>query len=295
MRTLKFTVDEDYDDKKLISFLKTRGGLSSRLIGKLKNEENGMLCNGKRVRTVDRIHKNDIIEVNIPDEKTTSVPGEFPVSVIYEDEDILVINKPAGLAMHESHNHVGDTLANAVAGYLLKNGKGGVFRAVGRLDKDTSGIVVCALHSYGASVLAGNIRKTYLALTQGGYEGSGVIDVPIFRPDPMKTLRACGLYGEKAVTNWKCLCTDGKASMLKIWLETGRTHQIRVHFASIGTPLMGDDMYGGSREKIGRHALHCYRVEFVHPVSKKMMCFEAPLPDDMKKIADKLTGKETVI
>ena len=294
MRTLTFTVDEAYEDKKLLSFLKTRGGLSSRLIGKLKKEENGMLCNGVRCRTVDRVHKGDTVEINIPDESTSSVPGDFPLDIIYEDDDILVINKPAGLAMHETHNHVGDTLANAVAGYLIKNGKGGPFRAVGRLDKDTSGIVVCALHSFGASVLSGNIKKTYLALVDKKYTGCGVIDVPIYRPDPMKTLRACGLYGEKAVTKWECIASDGNASLLKIQLETGRTHQIRVHFSYIGSPLMGDDMYGGSLKKIGRHALHCCRVEFLHPVTKKKTVFDAPLPQDMKAITDGLdyTDKE---
>ena len=284
MRTLTFTVDAEYDGRKLLSFLKTRGGLSSRLIGRLKNEENGMMRGGERLRTVDRLHAGDVITVNIPDEQTVSVRGDVPLDVIYEDDDILVINKPAGLAVHESHNHVGDTLANAVAGYLEKQGRGGVFRAVGRLDKDTSGLMVCALHSYAARVLSGKTEKTYFALVEGCYLGSGTIDVPVFRPDPMKTLRECGRYGERAVTHWKSVRSAEKLSLLQIRLDTGRTHQIRVHFASLGTPLCGDEMYGGSRELIGRHALHCAAVELTHPVTGEKMRFTAPMPKDMETL-----------
>ena len=286
IRTLQFTVDSDFEGKKLLSFLRARAGLSSRLINKLKQCPDGMLCNGVHIRTIDRIHTGDILTVNIPSESAKSELSDLPLDIVYEDDDVLVINKPFSLAMHESHNHRGDTLANAVAGYLSKSGKDGTFRAVGRLDKDTSGLVVCALHAYSAAALSGKVEKTYLAVAEGIFEGSGTIDKRIYRPDPMKTLRAAGDSGEIAVTHWKALWHDSIHTLLEIQLETGRTHQIRVHFSSLGAPLAGDEMYGGSREYISRQALHCTRVEFTHPVSGERLCFTAEMPEDMKKLVE---------
>lgn len=290
-RKLSFTVPPEMDGEKLIHFLRSYVKMSYRLAMSLKQYPDGMMRDGRKIRTIDRVNAGDIIEVNIPQEKSEIEPVNIPIEVIYSDEDILLINKQAGLAMHPTHNHQGDTLANAVAFYLNKNGDTGAFRSIGRLDKNTSGIVLCALNPFAASRLsdelaAGEIKKTYYAVTQGEYSGEGTIDVPIYRPDPMRTLRAAGEYGDKAVTHWRCIKSQNGFSLLEINLETGRTHQIRVHFSYMGTPLAGDDMYGGSCEFIARHALHCGKLEFIHPVTNEKMNITVDLPSDMHKLVD---------
>lgn len=287
MRHIEFVIDESYNGKKVNVYLRGCAKLSARLVNSLKRIENGITLNGNHIRTVDIIHTGDVLAVNIPEDASEIEPIEYPLDIIYEDDDILLINKPAGLAMHPTHNHQGDTLANAVAAYFLKKGKNVTFRAVGRLDKSTSGIVIVALNKLAASKLSGAFDKTYLAVVCGEYHGRGTIDKPIYRPDPMKTLRAVGETGDFAVTHWEAISTDGKCSLLKINLETGRTHQIRVHFASMGTPLCGDDMYGSDDNRIGRAALHCGKIDFVHPVNGEKLQFSVPVPEDMEKIIPK--------
>ncbi len=284
MRHIEFVIDDSYDGKKVIAYLRGEAKFSARLVNSLKRIEKGITLNGEHIRTVDIMHKGDILAVNIPEDKNSIEPVEYPLDIVYEDNDIIVINKPAGLAMHPTHNHQGDTLANAVTAYLVSKGANTAFRAVGRLDKSTSGLVVCALNKYSAASLAGNFVKTYFAIVKGRFEGTGTIDRPIYRPDPMKTLRAVGDDGDRAVTHWQCLWTDGDISLMRITLETGRTHQIRVHFASIGAPLCGDDMYGSTDMRSGRAALHCGILDFVHPVTGETMHFEVPVPDDMAEL-----------
>ena len=284
MRHIEFVIDENYDSKKVIAYLRGEAKLSARLVNSLKRIENGITLNGSHIRTVDILHKDDILAVNIPEDNSAIEAIDYPVDVVYEDDDIIVINKPAGLAMHPTHNHQGDTLANAVTAYFQKKNKNVTFRAVGRLDKSTSGLVLCALNKLAASKLAGNFHKTYYALAGGEFKGNGTIDKPIYRPDPMKTLRATGETGDYAVTHWESLWTDGKISLLRINLETGRTHQIRVHFASEGAPLCGDDMYGSTDTRISRGALHCGEMTLIHPVSGEQMWFKVPFPDDFNKM-----------
>ena len=284
LRHIEYNIGNEFDGKKVLSFLRSQAGLSARLINSLKRIENGITLNGVHIRTIDIVHTGDILAVNIPDDENTAEPIYYPLEIIYVDCDNIIINKPAGLAMHQTHNHQGDTLANAVSSYFQSKGKCVTFRAVGRLDKGTSGLVLCALNRLAASKLSGNLKKTYYALVSGEYNGSGTIDKPIYRPDPMKTLRAVGETGDRAVTHWEAVMTDGKISFLKINLETGRTHQIRVHFASEGTPLCGDDMYGSIDKRITRPALHCGNMSFKHPVTDEFMSFFAPLPDDIASL-----------
>lgn len=286
MRTLEFSVGEEYEGKKLYSFLKGSVHLSTKLVRSLKRTENGLLVNGVHARTVDLLKAGDLVSINIPEDEKTAVPGSVMPEVIYEDSDVLVVNKPPYMPIHESHNHQGDTLANSVCGYLSKKGLSCSFRAVGRLDKGTSGLVVCALNSHAAARLSGRIEKTYFALATGRFEGSGTIDKPIFRPDPMKTFRTADDRGDRAVTHWEALKTGEKLSLLKIRLETGRTHQIRVHFAFLGAPLLGDRMYGEAREDITHQALHCGAVSFIQPVTGEKITCTAPLPADMEAFVE---------
>lgn len=286
-RKLQYAIPSEYSSKRVLDFLKHLG-FSHRLITKLKQAPDGILLNGEHIRTIDPMSEGDLLEINLPTDKkeSISIPVEMPLDIIYEDDDILVLNKPAMLAVHESHNHLGDTLSNAVAFHLKKEGKPSVFRAVGRLDKGTSGLMVCALNRYAASRLSGKIKKQYLAIATGIYEGEGTIDAPIYRPDPILTVRTVDGRGEKAITHWKALKSDGENTLLRVKLETGRTHQIRVHFASLGTPLVGDTMYGTPDERISHQALHCCECRFIHPVKNEEMHFFCDMPDDMKKIIE---------
>ncbi|MBR6618888.1 MAG: RluA family pseudouridine synthase [Clostridia bacterium] len=283
-RKIDYVVPPEFDGEKVNNFLRGGIGISYRTVRSLKQIKGSMLLDGEPIRTIDPLKAGATLTLILPADKSTAEPQQAQFETVYEDDDILVINKPAGLAMHPTHNHQGDTLANAVAYYLAQKGKDAVFRAAGRLDKGTSGIVICALHKFASAKLAGSYEKEYIAVVEGEYTGSGTINAPIIRPDPMKTLRAVGEDGEHAVTHWTAVDNANGLSKLHITLETGRTHQIRVHFAWLGTPLAGDDMYGGSTEKISRHALHCAKVTLIHPVTNEKMVFEAPLPNDMKKL-----------
>lgn len=290
-RKVSFTVPKELEGEKLIVFLRGHIKISARLLPKLKNDPEGLMCNGEHIRTVDRIHAGDIITVSFPEEKGEIPPSDTRgLAIVYEDEDILIINKAPDIAMHPTHNHQGDTLANKISAYFSQKGRDIVFRAVGRLDKSTSGLVIIALNAHSANKLSENTDKEYLALAGGEFQGKGTINKPIIRPDPGKTYRWVGEGGEYAVTHWESLCCDKKRSLLRIRLETGRTHQIRVHFASLGAPLIGDDMYGSEDKSIPRAALHCARLTFSHPITGEKMSFEAELPPDMQKIADEIAA-----
>ena len=288
MRELEYIVEDYFEGKKLISFLRGHVKISVRLLRSLKRVDGGIKVNGNHARTIDIIHAGDKVTLTIHEDENSSIPIDYPLSVIYEDEDVLVLDKPAMLPMHESHNHQGDTLANAVSGYLKKQGKSLTFRAVGRLDKGTSGLVICALNSHAAARLSGSFEKTYFAISTGHYEGTGTIDKPIYRPDPIKTYRTADDRGDRAVTHYEVLESGENYSLHRINLETGRTHQIRVHFAYLGTPLYGDRMYGEEHPIIKRQALHCGKVVFDHPVTKERLELEAPLPEDMASLLDSL-------
>lgn len=288
MRSIDYTVTEYFDGKKIFNFLRGHVKISVRLLRSLKTVENGIMLNGVRARTIDIIHTGDTVTINIPDDNTMSIPIDYPLDVVYEDDDLLIINKPPMLPMHESHNHQGDTLANAVAGYLMKKNKPATFRAIGRLDKGTSGIVVCALNTHVAARLSGKIKKQYLALVTARYDEDGTIDKPIYRPDPMKTYRTADDRGDYAVTHYHVEEKGDNYSLMRIDLETGRTHQIRVHFAYLGTPLYGDRMYGTEDERICHQALHCENLTFTHPVTNEEIKVTAEMPEDMKELLKEL-------
>lgn len=284
-RRIDFTIEEKYDGKRVVDYLKSEAKASSRLITKLKHDSDGIMLNGVHTRTIDLLKTGDILSITLPvdkEEQTSAVePLPYPLKVFYEDEDLLIVDKPAGLPLHPSHNHQGDTLANAVAYHLEQQGKASIFRSIGRLDRGTSGIVVCGLNKFVTGILNGKIYKEYMAVCDGIYEGEGVIDRPIYRPDPIKTYRTVDERGETAITKWKALSHHDDKTLLRIHLLTGRTHQIRVHFSSLGTPLVGDTMYGTPREDISRQALHCCYCKFIHPVTKELIEIESPLPEDI--------------
>lgn len=284
MRIIEYRIGTENDGIKIFTFLKYRNGYSTKLIRTLKNTENGIALNGNAARTVDLIHTGDTLVVTVPDDRNVAEPAEIELDIVYEDEDILVINKSPFTAMHPTHNHQGDTLANGVAAHLISTGKPCTFRAVGRLDKGTSGLVVCALNQLSACKLSGKVKKEYMAVVEGTLTGSGTVDVPIYRPDPMKTLRACSyeLGEEEAVTHWTAVENYRNCTLVRLNLETGRTHQIRVHMSYIGHPLAGDSYYGGFHPEFGHQLLHCARASLYHPVTGEEMVFTAEPPGEFK-------------
>lgn len=286
-RKIKYTIPEEYDGKRVISYLKGEAKISARLLRTLKQQEEGITLNGVHIRSIDPIHTGDILAIDIPCPNGEIEPIEMPLDIIYEDDDILVINKNPFLACHPTHNHQGDTLANAIVWHLQSEGKPTMFRAVGRLDKGTSGIVICALNKHSANFIPKTVEKEYYAVVCGKLEKTGTIDAPIYRPDPMKTLRAVGENGDRAVTHWTVIKQNDNLSYVAVRLETGRTHQIRVHFSSLGMPLYGDGMYGEENE-VGHQLLHCGKVTFTHPVTRERLTLTAKMPDDMQRVVDNL-------
>ena len=278
-RIVTFTVPPEYDDKKLCAFLRGEAQISYALYATLRHIPDAVTRSGSPVRSIDRVHTGERIRVAFPAEQTKLTPTPMELCILYEDDDLLVLDKSGFLAMHPSHGHQTDTLANGVTDYLQRSGSEGVFHAVGRLDKGTSGVVLCAKHTYAASRMNGQTEKTYLALVDRELSGTGTVDVPIFRPDPDKTTRACG-SGEHAVTHYEVLCAGGGKSLVRLAPETGRTHQIRVHMAHIGAPLTGDALYGTAAPGLGRHLLHCETVCVRHPVTREQLVFTAPLPPE---------------
>ena len=292
-RKISYTVTEEYNGQRVNQFLRGCCGFSARIIRSIKFTPDGMKLNGIRTRTSEILKTGDVITVFLPDSGDAPAPTEAEIKILYEDDDILVINKSPFMAMHPTHNHQGDTLANAVSAHLISKGINCSFRSVGRLDKGTSGVVVCALNPLAAYKLSGNVKKEYVALVHGNLSGCGSIDVPIYRPDPMKTLRACSYEKgtETALTHWTVEENFDGATLVRLNLETGRTHQIRVHMAYSGHPLAGDDMYGDFMTEIGHHLLHCRSCRLTHPVTGKEMVFEAELWDDFTNSVEKVKNK----
>ncbi len=279
MRELEFKITAEQNGREIRDFLR-EFGVSSALLTKLKQTENGITLNGKFARAIDCISFGDVLKIRI--EQSGNPPTANPdlkIEVVYEDEDVLIVNKPAFMPVHESRNHRGDTLANACAPYL-----DGAFRAVYRLDRDTSGLVLIAKNELAAALLAGSIKKDYYAVCEGIIEGDGIIDEPIRRVRDSIIKRGVFPDGERAVTRYSAISRKDGRTLLKINLETGRTHQIRVHFAHIGHPLCGDTLYGTPSPLINRQALTYKAIYFTHPITKKEMKSEADFPSDFSKL-----------
>lgn len=279
MRIIEFEITVSDDGRQIRDFLR-EFGVSSSLLTKLKNTENGITINDEFARTIDRLYAGDRLKIAI--ESKGKMPSKLICSEVraeYNDEDILILNKPAFMPVHESRNHQGDTLANAAACYMDENN---AFRAVYRLDRDTSGLVLIAKNELAAGKLAGNIKKDYYAVVSGELSGSGTINLPIRRVRESIIERGVFDDGERAVTHWEAVDSKEGRTLIKINLETGRTHQIRVHFSHLGYPLLGDTLYGGDTSLINRQALHCKTVYFKHPVTSKSIVIDSDFPTDFK-------------
>ena len=297
VRKLEYKIDEKWDGKTVKSLLQHEG-FSSRMISGLKKNPKGICIGNKKVTVLKVLHAGDTLIVRVrnrPEDEAADrvVPADIPIDILYEDEDIIVVNKPADLPTHSAQNNHDRTLGNALAFYWQQHGKRYIYRPVSRLDKDTTGAIIVAKNAHAAGKLSGalkerDIHRQYIAIVSGQLEGEGVIDRPILRCEDSIIKRKVGTSDQeneqtKAITHFKVLQSGAEYSVVLLRLETGRTHQIRVHMASIGHPLCGDWLYGQENDLLCRPALHSYDVSFVHPLSGERMKFTAPVPEDMKK------------
>lgn len=287
---LAFRVEERFDGYTLRDFL-GRMGVSACLARQVKRA-GGFFADGRPLRTCDRVAAGMMVRFALPPEPPTTVePQNIPLRIAYESCHAVVLDKPAGMAVHPTLNYENGTLANAWMGLLAARGETGVFRPVNRIDRNTSGLVLCAQNAFAAPLLAAGAQKWYLALVEGTPpEDKGLIDAPIGRAPGSIILRRVCAEGKPSRTEYEVVRRCGRYTLVKARTLTGRTHQIRVHFAHIGCPLAGDDLYGGSRADIARHALHCARIEFAEPASGEAVRVESPLPADMAALAGNVTG-----
>lgn len=281
---LTFAVPEECDKMKAQTFLKEKCNLSSRIITRLKREKDGILMDGKILRTVDFVEKGNRVIINLPDEESQIVPIKGELDIVYEDEYLLIVNKPPLMPVHPVKQHQTDTLANIVSFYAQSKGESYVFRALNRLDRDTSGLVLITKDRYCANKLKKSVDKVYYALCHGRIAQSGTIKAPIGLLEDSKMVRHVLSEGSPAITHYEVLYSCDEFSFLKLILETGKTHQIRCHMTSLGHPLLGDDLYGGYREKISRQSLHCGSMVFDHPVTGKKISVFRDIPEDMMNI-----------
>lgn len=294
-RMFSYTITEQEEGLTIGQFLKNQG-YSHPMIVHLKKTERGIVLNGEWSYVYIKLKKDDVLEISLMEtENSENIPltpisiEDFMKMVVYEDEDILVMNKPAELPVHPSMGHHEDTLANYCAYYFheLCNSEGGfIFRCVNRLDRDTSGLVLIAKNMFSSARLSEQqlnreIHRTYMAIATGITPENGTINLPIARKEASVIERCVDMErGESAVTHYTRLDTQNNYSLLKIQLETGRTHQIRVHMNAIGHPLPGDFLYNPDYTHIKRQALHSYRLEFSHPVTNKALSFTQNPPED---------------
>lgn len=292
---------ESRDDGSLIRDRLRAIGVSGRLAARLKQLENGILLNGKRVTVRAVLHTGDVLELAIEEQEPPQhvVPRELPLEVLLETSDLFVLNKPSNMPTHPSHGHFEDTLANALVFHY--GGEKTPFRPrfINRLDRNTTGNVLVARHALAAAALSdamaqGKIKKTYLALVKGRLDKPAVIESGIRRRAESIIFReVCSVgEGDYAKTVVEPIAASDDFSLVRLCPETGRTHQLRVHLASVGHPLLGDELYGDGKG-LARHALHAAVLAFPDPASGKAVTVQAPLPLDMMEKINEL-GKEAM-
>ncbi len=278
-----YTIPDTCDGMTVQTYLRQELGMSWRMVVRLKHTAGGITVNGSLRRSIDRLYRGERLVLQPPEDAVRIEGADLPLNIAYEDESLLVIDKPPYLAVHPSAGKPEPTLANAVVGYFERQGNPLSFRPVNRLDRNTSGLLLAAKDPHTAFVLAQKPQKEYLAIVLGELAGGGVIDQPIRVKEGCCITREVGEGGKDSVTHYEALCSDGTITLVRLRLETGRTHQIRVHMAWLGHPLAGDTMYGTDTEIMPRHALHCGVMAFDHPVTGQLLRLESPLPEDMRQ------------
>jgi 23S rRNA pseudouridine1911/1915/1917 synthase len=288
-----FNIDKEHDGIKLGKYLREKLMMSRNGLIKVKKSDS-LKVNGYYVHTDKILKAGDIVEFMLPDQNSENIlPEDMELDIIYEDDYMIVVNKRAGILVHPSRNHYMGTLANGIMYHLMEKGRNVTIRPVNRLDKNTSGLVLFAKSSHIQHLISSDnfkdkIVKEYRAIVQGIVEpDSGTIDAPIAIERVHSIKRVVRGDGSRAITHYRVIERYTDYSLLGIVLETGRTHQIRVHMAHLGYPLLGDDLYRGSQEKIQRHALHACNIKMLHPITHSNLNFAAEIPEDMMKLIRK--------
>ena len=295
-RTLNYTTENLITSMPVSHFLKQKGFSSQNLV-QLKKNPDAVLANEVPCFMNHVLHPGDTLTLHIREARSSEKipPVELPLDIVYEDEDLMVINKPAGMPIHPSMNNYYNSMANALAYYFDQQNRPFVFRCINRLDRDTSGLTIVAKHYVSAGMLsamiankaASGITREYLAIVKGSVQPpEGTITAPLGRKEGSIIERTIDFEkGESAITHYKVLDEKSGHSLVSLILETGRTHQIRIHMKHLGYPLIGDYLYNPDMERIQRQALHAWKLSFVHPITGEKMQFTAPLPEDMAKVA----------
>lgn len=295
-RVLEYEIPSEYDGANITTVLKRHFKISTNLIKDLKKYKEGIQVNGEHKRVVDFVAKGDILKITIRDTASENiVPTDIPLDIVYEDEDVLVINKLPNMPTHPSMGNYENSLANGVMYYYKSKGEERVFRAVNRLDKDTSGLMAVAKNSYiharlGEEIQKKELKRKYMCIVCGDVERDGTVDAPIRRADGSVINRIVAPDGQRAVTHYRVIKRYGEYTLLEMKLETGRTHQIRVHMAYIGHPLVGDWLYGTEDHNIAkRQMLHSCYLCFTHPITGQIMEFKDEMAEDMRAFIEKLS------
>ena len=293
-RVIRYEVTTESDGMLVKEILHRHFGLSTRQVSRLKFHPEGILVDGGHVTVRHVLRTGQVLTLCLETEEEGSdhlEPVEGPLDIRYEDPDMLLLHKPAGVVVHPSHGHYNDSLANMLVYHYQQQGQHLVVRPVGRLDKDTSGLIIVAKHAAASAIFDRQRRhdqlgRTYLALVEGcPSPRSGTIQAPIGRVDDSLILRQVRPDGETACTDYQVLCAGTDYSLVQLKLHTGRTHQIRVHMAHLGHPLLGDPFYG-TEGSFGMHraALHSWQIHCLHPITGEAMHFVADLPEDMTRL-----------
>jgi 23S rRNA pseudouridine1911/1915/1917 synthase len=290
-----YTIEKDDENNTIKELLKTRLGVSSRLIRKLKIE-NSVCLNGIPIKMYEKGKKGDQITFFMPEEISEFPSEHIPLDIIYEDSDLLGINKQPGYVVHPTKGHPCHTIANGIMWHMLEQGDSYKIRFINRLDMDTSGVLLVGKNSYCQhdffkQTEKGKVVKKYIAIVKGIIEEErGTIDLPIGKPIDSDIHRAVIPDGYPSITHFRVMERFNKEyTLIELTLETGRTHQIRVHMAHLGYPIVGDNLYGNDEVTlIERHALHAVQLDFNHPITNKRISLKAPLPSDILGLLYKL-------
>ena len=291
-RMLDYTVQINEDGLRVEQFLRRRGYSRQNLV-ELKKMPLSILVNGSPRRLNEILTDMDTLTVHIQEHVSSLQipPVHLPLDIIYEDEDIIIINKPAGMPVHPSINNYTNTLANGLAWYYREQGKPFIFRCTNRLDRDTSGLTIIAKHMLSSNILSRmtvrhEIRREYLAIVRGSVQpAEGTISAPLSRKPGSVIERTVDFdHGESAVTHYHVVEEKNGHSLVSLLLETGRTHQIRIHMKYLGFPLIGDYLYNPDMEYMQRQALHSCCLALSHPITGEKLEFHAPLPEDMQRV-----------
>lgn len=291
-RNIDYIIDEDSAGLRVEQFLR-RKRYSGQNLSEIKRMPKSILVNGVHYYMRQELSTGDHLQVRICETKNSEKipPTNLPLDIIYEDEDLLVLNKPAGMPIHPSLNNYTNSIANALAYYFQSQGKPFIFRCCNRLDRDTSGLTIVSKHLVNGSILSDmtkyrEVHREYLAIARGSVTPSeGTIQAPLGRKEGTIIERTVDWeHGEDAVTHYKVVKEANWHSLVSLRLETGRTHQIRIHMKYLGYPLIGDYLYNPDMEYMTRQALHSHHMEFTHPITGEHMSFTAPLPEDMARV-----------